>query len=156
MLVIDIMHNLFLGTAKRMISLWLDHDLISRSMFDRIQKKVDEFVLPPGVGRIPSKILNGFSGFKADQFKNWVNIYSIPVLFGILNSEHFECWRHFVLASRIVCKHQLTEHDMNLADALFVQFCKVVERMYGDAFTLSFKRCLTRLWSISRSMAVSF
>ena len=98
-------------------------------MFERIQSQVDLIVLPPGLGRIPHKVLNGF---KADQFKNWVNIYSIPVLFGILEPEHLECWRHFVLASRIVCKHQLTQDDINLADALFVQFGRRVQRMYGE------------------------
>ena len=89
-------------------------------------------IVPTGIGRIPFKIINGFAGFKADQFKNWVNIYSIPSLFGIFETDHLECWRHFVLASRILCKHNLTVNDVNLADALLLQFCKRVQRMYGE------------------------
>lgn len=79
---------------------------------------MDSFVVPPDVGRIPSKILTGFSGFTADQFKNWFILFSIPSLFGILTGEHMACWHDFVLACRILCKHSLTIADINLSDAL--------------------------------------
>ena len=62
---------------------------------------MDSFVVPPDVGRIPSKILTGFSSFTADQFKNWFILFSIP-LFGILTGEHMACWHDFVLACRIL------------------------------------------------------
>ena len=87
--------------------------------------------MPGDVGRIPTKIGLGFSGFKADQFKTWITIYSIPALFSILSDDHFECWRHFVLACRILCKHSLSHLDISLADSLLIQFCKRVERLYG-------------------------
>ena len=132
MLVIDPMHNLFLGTAKRMLSIWLDLEIIRRSIFNQIQAQVDSVIVPPGIGRIPLKILSGFSGFKADQFKNWVNIYSIPCLFAVLEADHLECWRHFVLGCRILCKQKLTADEIKLADALLLQFCRGVERMYGQ------------------------
>ena len=132
MLVIDPMHNLLLGTAKRMISIWLDLEIIGRSVFNQIQAQVDSVIVPPGIGRIPLKILSGFSGFKADQFKNWVNIYSIPCLFAVLEADHLECWRHFVLGCRILCKQKLTADEIKLADALLLQFCRRVDRMYGQ------------------------
>ena len=103
MLVIDPMHNLFLGTAKHMLKVWNQSDLVIRSDFVSLQKTVDSIV-PSDVGRIPRKIETGFSGFTADQFKNWVTLFSIPSLHGILNEEHLECWRHFVLACRLFCK----------------------------------------------------
>ena len=89
--------------------------------------------VPANVGRIPTKIGSGFSGFKADQFKTWITIYSIPALFGILSDDHFECWRHFVLACQIQCKQSLSHLDISLADGLLLQFCKRVERLYGKA-----------------------
>lgn len=78
---IDPMHNLFLGSGKHMLSLWIKHDLLSSNHFVEIQAFVDSFIVPSDVGRIPRKIESGFSGFKADQFKNWITIYSIPVYF---------------------------------------------------------------------------
>lgn len=83
------MHNLFLGTGKRILSLWTDLGLLTTTHFHQLQDFVNHMKVPPDVGRIPSKIGSGFSGFKADQFK-------IPALYQILPNDHFECWRHFV------------------------------------------------------------
>ena len=115
-----------------MLSIWLDLEIIGRSVFNQIQAQVDSVIVPPGIGRIPLKILSGFSGFKANQFKNWVNIYSIPCLFAVLEADHLECWRHFILGCRILCKQKLTADEIKLADALLLQFCRRVERMYGQ------------------------
>ena len=132
-LVVDPMHNLFLGTGKRMLTLWIEFDLISRHQFDRIQLLVDKMVVPADIGRIPTKISSGFSGFKADQFKAWILIYSVPALYNILPTDHFETWRHFVLGCRLLCMHSLSDVDLRLADNLLLQFCVRVERLFGAA-----------------------
>lgn len=121
MLCIDPMHNLFLGTGKQMIQVWINGSWILKDHFKTIQSIIDNFIVPSDVGRIPLKIESGFSGFKADQFKNWIIIYSIPALFDILPSDNFECWRHFVLACRILCKQSLSR------DALLMHFCRRFE-----------------------------
>ena len=132
MLVIDPMHNLFLGTAKHMLHLWFRKELISVAQYQCIQDNVNRMVVPSDIGRIPRKIASSFSGFTADQFKNWTTIYSIPALYGILPSEHLQCWRHFVLACRILCKQSLSIADTRLADALLLQFCKCVQDLFGE------------------------
>ena len=48
MCIIDPMHNLFLGTAQKMIQLWKE-DILPREKFQEIQKKVDSYVTPRGV-----------------------------------------------------------------------------------------------------------
>ena len=90
--IIDPMHNLFLGTAKKMLEVWQDHELLLKCQLLEIQNLVDTKNVPSDIGRIPHKIGSGFAGFTADHFKNWVFIYSIPTLFGILPTEHLECW----------------------------------------------------------------
>ena len=129
---IDPMHNLFLGTGKRMLSLWIEWKLLTSTHFDRIQQFVDNMVVPSDIGRIPTKISSGFCGFKADQFKTWITVYFIPALRDVLPDHHLECWRHFVLACRIICKQSLSNTDIALADGLLLQFCKRVERIYGE------------------------
>ena len=89
--VIDPMHGLFLGTAKKMLEIWQSLEILKKSHFQHIQEIVDAMKVPSDVGRIPRKISSGFSGFTADQFKNWVLIYSIPALFNFLSKEHIEC-----------------------------------------------------------------
>ena len=70
MLAIDPMHNLFLGTGKRMISIWMNAGILDERKYDEIQESVDSMVVPSDVGRIPRKIETGFSGFKADQLRH--------------------------------------------------------------------------------------
>lgn len=128
MTIIDPLHNLFLGSAKHILKkVWIEKNLIPQKMFSGIQIIVDKITVPP---RIPSKIASSFSGFTGDQFKNWTNIFSPLVLYDILPEED---WKHFVLASRILCKSTISHHDIQLADALLLQFCRRVERMYGKS-----------------------
>jgi len=131
MLCIDPMHNLFLGIGKHMITIWENQDYVQRKDFESIQEFIDSMAVPSDVGRIPLKIASGFSGFKADQFKNWITVYSIPALFNILPPELLECWRHFVLACRILCKQCLSKSDIKLAHHLLLRFCTKVECFYG-------------------------
>ena len=55
MLTLDPMHNLFLGTSKHMINIWIKAGLIAKHDFDEIQKFVDDMVVPSDVGRISKK-----------------------------------------------------------------------------------------------------
>ena len=43
---------------------------------------------PHSVGRLPLKIGTGFSGFTADQWRNWTVGFSAIVLRGVLPAEH--------------------------------------------------------------------
>ena len=132
MLCIDPMHNLFLGTGKRMLSIWEEQQLLDKRHFVNIQEFVDTMCVPSDIGRIPLKIASGFSGFTADQLKNWITIYSVPALFNVLPSEHVECWRHYVLACRISCKQCLSLTDVELAHHMLLRFCTKVECFYGN------------------------
>ena len=80
-------------------------------------------VVPSGIGRIRHKIMYGFSS------KNWVIYFSILFLRDILTGDNLECWRHFVLACRIVCSQPLTKEKILLA--LLLQFCRKTQRLYG-------------------------
>ena len=75
--------------------------------------------------------MSGFSSLTADQLKNWVIYFAILFLHGILTSENLECWRHLVLACRILCCRQITKEHILLADALLMQFCRRTQRLYG-------------------------
>lgn len=132
MCIIDPMHNLYLGSTKHILKrVWLEQDKLTSREFSAIQHTVDSVVVPVSVGRIPYKIFSSFSSFTADQFKNWTNIFSLFALRDRLCTEDLECWRHFVLASRLLTQVQLSSSDLQLADAFLLQFCRRVERMYG-------------------------
>ena len=94
--VIDPMHNLLLGTAKHVLTVWKSTGIIGDSHFDGIQRKVDAFITPTDIGRIPGKIVSGFSSFTAEQWRNWTLIYSLCSLKEILPYRHYDCWLLFV------------------------------------------------------------
>ena len=70
------MHNLFLGSAKHVLKdIWIKNGLIQEKQIQQIQDVMNSMKTPTGVGRIPCKIETGFSGFTADQFKDWVILF---------------------------------------------------------------------------------
>lgn len=128
------MHNLYLGTAKRMIELWLELNIISEKQLKDIQARVDSVQTASDVGRLPHKIASCFGGFTADQWKNWTNLFSIFALHGILPKEHLECWRYLVLASRLLTSRILYVEQIKQADQLLHAFCTTFETLYGEQY----------------------
>ena len=100
--IIDPMHNLFLGLAKTTFNVWNENELIKDKHFDLLQRRVDAVIPPPEIGRIPLKISTRFSGFTADQWKNWVGYCSAFTLKGILPREHYDARMCFVTACRLI------------------------------------------------------
>ena len=86
-IVIDPMHNLYLGTAMKE---WTSgyQPLISIHDLKKIQDIIDATPPPSDIGRIPLKIASRFAGFTADQWKTWCLFYSILALRDILPEEH--------------------------------------------------------------------
>ena len=116
-------------------------------------------IVPSDVGRVPYKIVSGFSSFTADQFKNWIVLFSLPTLYGILPNEHLQCWQKFVLACRILCKGRLSQDDIILFDVLLLQFCQCAQSLYGEQFithACPSEECRRRLWASFRVLAFSF
>lgn len=54
--IVDPMHNLLLGTAKHMISVWTSTGVIKKNHLLDIQEMVDRFITPSDIGRIPANI----------------------------------------------------------------------------------------------------
>lgn len=50
--VIDLMHNLYLGTGKYIIKLWIDNGLIGKEELPSIESRCNLFTVPNSVGRL--------------------------------------------------------------------------------------------------------
>ena len=133
MLVIDPMHNLFLGSAKYFLkNILIEMEYISKADLEKIQQRVNSCTVPSGIGRIPMKIESGFSKFTADQWKNWALYFSVIALRDIVTGDVLECWRHFVLACKTLCTRKVTMENAKLGDAsLLLQFCERTKRLFG-------------------------
>ena len=133
MTIIDPLHNLYLGSARHVLkNIWIEQGLISSKSMDTIQSRVNTVHTRNYIGRILHKVASSFSGFTADQLKNWTNYFSIMALYDILPKEHMQCWRYFVQASRLLCQTTITDAEIELADAFLLQFCCGIENLYGN------------------------
>ena len=130
--VIDPMHNIFLGSAKHTIALWKSLGILSESSNSHIQDIVDRFSTPPDVGRIPHKIASGFSSFTADQWKNWITIFSLVALKEIIPDQHYKLWWVFVQACLLISLRAITHTNVMRLDSILISFCKQFEQIYGE------------------------
>lgn len=131
MCVIDPMHNLLLGTAKHITEIWKTTSILSSKDFDLIQEKVNSFVSPADIGRLPFKISSGFSGFTAEQWKNWIIFYSLFALKDILPWQHYNCWHFFVKMCFLLCRRTITHEQLQEADHFLAQFWETFKHLYG-------------------------
>lgn len=131
MLVVDPMHNLFLGTAKHMVEVWKSLKFLTDKDFVQIQRRVDCFTTPNDLGRIPSKIASNFSGFTAEQWKNWTVFFSLYALKDILPARHYNCWHLFVKACYHLCRRRISLADTNEADRFLMEFYEEFVTLYG-------------------------
>lgn len=129
--VVDPMHNLFLGTGKHVMQIWVDRSIITKKDFSRIEQIVAKIVTPRSVGRIPNKIASRFSGFTANQWKNWITVFSPVALKGILPTDHLRCWLLYVRACFLICNHIMTSQAIEEVDQYLTQFCKRFQQLYG-------------------------
>jgi len=130
--VVDPMHNLFLGTAKHVMQTWINKDVLSKADLEKIEQTVSKIHMPRDVGRLPLKITSGFAGFTADQWRNWVTIFSPIALKCILDNAHLHCWLLFVRACNLLCTRIITTSDIHQADQYLVEFCKQFVLLYGN------------------------
>lgn len=79
-------------TAKYVMKVWVEKNCITKIYFKEIERIVSKIKTPRSIGRLPLKIASGFSGFTADQWKNWITVFSPVALKHILNSADYRCW----------------------------------------------------------------
>ena len=134
MLIIDPMHNLFLGSAKYFTqNILVNNAFLDNHKLEIIQKRLSSISVPFDIGRLPNNIASR-STFTAHQWMNWTLYLSVFCLHGLLPQTHIECWRSFVLACRRLCKKSLTDNDITVADLLLMQFCKRIHALFGHKF----------------------
>ena len=131
MMMIDPMHNLFLGTAKHfMFNILIGRNILDKKSLEIVKLRLSRVVVPTGLGRLPSTVNTG-TFLTATQWMNWTIYFSIYCLNDLIPKNQVECWRHFVLACCRLCKFQLSQDDLSVADALLLQFCKRVKNLFG-------------------------
>ena len=128
--VIDPMHNLYLGTAKRMWKLWISEEIIKKDDLKLIDERIRSLNIPSDCGWLPGHMESNWANLNAYEWKNFTLIYSMFVLQGILNADHIKLWQTFVLACEKISKPCITITEAKCAHNLFIKFCKSFERYF--------------------------
>ena len=129
--LIDPMHNLFLGTADRMVRVWREHGLLTNADGVDMQELADGVVLPPGIPSLNRKIERKFGFMTAADWKAWCLVYSPFVLKNKLPAAHMSNWMNFVNACRLLSKTSITYEEIDEADRLLKMFVGRCCSLYG-------------------------
>ena len=129
--IVDVMHNLFLGTGKHMFKLWLSLDLLTKENLSEMEEMISTFCVPNYIGRLPINISSNYGGYTAAQWQSWITLYSPVVLKDMLPSEHYQCWLLFVRACSLLSRRVISKNDITTADLLLLNFCEKHELLYG-------------------------
>ena len=130
--VIDPMHNLFLGTASKMVEIWTANDLLTTADRTTMQKLADGIVVPPDFPVLSRKIQAKFAFMTADDWKAWCLIYSPFVLRGVLPTAQYHHWLLFVSACRLLARTVITYIEIDEAHTLLEKFVRQCAQLYGN------------------------
>lgn len=132
--VVDPMHNLFEGTAHHFMKTILKSDLLTDDAMKIVEERALAIQPPSDVGRLPLKVASKFAGFKADQWRNWIIIFSEIALIGLIPQPYYNCWQKFVKACKLICSRAITPAIITEADELLKEFCKESCQLFGNLF----------------------
>lgn len=145
-LIVDPMHCLFLGIAPWIVKkLWIDGNKITKHDLEKMEKRAKMIQIPADLGRVPNKIAtgDGFSGFTADQWKTFILIYAIPLMWDLLADPDRKILGNFVRAcSLLVCR--IIDHNiLNEAHERLLKVATLIEENYGsERITPNLHLCL--------------
>ena len=140
------MHCLFLGIAHWIVKkLWIDGNKITKRDLEKMEERAKIIQMPADLGRIPNKIATGkgFSGFTADQWKTFILIYAIPLMWDLLAEQDQKILGNFVRAcSLLICR--IIDYDiLNEAHERLLKVAILIEENYGpERITPNLHLCL--------------
>ncbi|KAG2191502.1 hypothetical protein INT47_010971 [Mucor saturninus] len=132
--IIDPMHNLFLGTSKRVMEKWRSAGLITNRDLADMQQEADNMVLPPDMSTLKKKIGKDFPFMKADEWKSWCLVYSPVLLKDRLPRDNLDNWMCFVNACRYLSKPSISEDELAEAHFCLELFGQGCQNLYGADF----------------------
>jgi len=136
-LIVDPMHCLFLGIAKWIVKkLWIDGGKLSKSDLKLMENRAKQIKLPADMGRIPYKIStgDGFSGFTADQWKSFILIYAIPLMWDLLVTSDRNILAKFVKACSLLTCRIINIDMLSQTHDRLLQVALLIEENYGQEF----------------------
>lgn len=134
---IDKMHNMYGGHAKFHVQLIFDdefkdfdYSLCEYSNFvDQVLPKIKS---PWYVKRIPREFTKNRPHLKANELKNWMHYYSLPILSKIMSPEYLECHKLLLLGIAYLSATSVTPHMLKVGEAALFRYTRLFQDLYGE------------------------
>ena len=96
-------------------------------------KRAKTITLPANIGRLPNKIATGegFSGFTADQWKTFILIYAIPLMWNLLAKPDQKILGNFVRACSLLVGRIINYNALNEAHERLLKVVTLIEENYS-------------------------
>ena len=141
---VDVMHNVFLGSCKRLVKLCTQSSsnteaLLSPADLMHLQRFMDALACPPDVGRIPIRLAQGFSSFKAAEWNNWICMFAVPSLRDLLRCcpntrfqvQHLHLFIQMREIALIMRSYTIDYATITRVDGLLHAMLRDVETLFG-------------------------
>src|SRR5207245_3400206 len=116
--------------------LWIDGGKFSKFDLKLMENRAKQIKLPADMGRIPYKIStgDGFSSFTADQWKSFILIYAIPLMWDLLVTSDWNILANFVKACSLLTCGIINIDMLNQVHDRLLQVFQLIENNYGQEF----------------------
>src|SRR5437867_5938442 len=103
-----------------------------------MEMRAKNIKMPADLGRIPYKISTGdrFSGFTADQWKSFILIYAIPLMWDLLVTSNRNILANFVKACFLLTCRIINIDMLSQAHDRLLQVALLIEENYGQEFII--------------------
>ena len=161
--VIHVMHNLLLGSAKKVFECWIEKGILKEKDLEEIGQLIQEVPVPSNVGRVAGSILINFKSFKAEELKNWVLYFSLYCLKDLISLNHFNMWQIFVRSCHKLLKPTISIQEIDDAHNFLVLFVEKFAELFGKEHVtpnmhmyLHLKNCLKKFGPVYGFWCFSF
>ena len=131
---VDYMHCVLLGLTRTLCGLWLDSENHSEQYYlGRQIAAIDHRLLrirPPACITRAPRSLTLRRYWKASEWRNWLHIYSVVCLNGVLASSYFKHFLLLVCAVEILTGTSISEEYLNSAENMLKTFLNDFASLY--------------------------
>lgn len=136
MLLLDYMHQVLEGEYTRRLSKWLGGSCpsaisLSKATQGDISNRLSKIKLPHDFKR-KFRPLEEFNKWKASEKQALFLHAGLPILKSHLPTEHFFHNSLLVTAIRLLCGNEISEHDIDVADAMLMTYTRLLPTLFGE------------------------
>ena len=134
--VVESMHNVFLGISRHITKLVLfssrenDFNFGSPENLAVVNERLLEIKPPSCISRKPRDI-STYSDWKASEWRNWLLLYLLPCLEGILPNRIFNLFAKLCEAIYLLNQSSITLQDLGLSRMKLLEFHEEFQDIFG-------------------------